>query len=196
MEVSSELFKFERGVMSHVLGTLLAWSLALIAYLTYKLWQDYISTILTAFIVSQTLHKQRAQIVGQLRWMRGSNSPSLVQSFVNAASSPAKLLHGAIFDVPSIVQLAIVQLLFVIEPFHQMIQRNPLDARDAVLDVLVSTKFAVDFVAHSTLMFLRAVVPRARPAAKRNENRKERNEIETKQICPLTHTCSVLILSL
>ena len=31
--------KFERGVACHVLGTLLAWAIALFVYLTYRLWQ-------------------------------------------------------------------------------------------------------------------------------------------------------------
>ena len=61
-----ESAKFERGVLCHVVGTLLAWSFALVAYLMFQLWHDYISTIPTAFIVSQTLHTQRAQLVSEL----------------------------------------------------------------------------------------------------------------------------------
>ena len=38
--------KFERSVMSHVIGTLVAWLIGLLVYLMYMLWQDYISTIL------------------------------------------------------------------------------------------------------------------------------------------------------
>ena len=64
--------KFDRSVMAHVVGTLLAWFIGLLVFLMYKLWQDYISTILVAFIVSQTLHAQRAYIVGLLQWLRSS----------------------------------------------------------------------------------------------------------------------------
>ena len=106
--------KFELGVMSHVSGTLLAWALAGIAYLMYLLWRDYISTILIAFIVSQTLHTQRAQLVGLVRWVRDRNTPPLFQCAVTAVARPRSLLNATLFGLPSVVQLAMLQLVFLI----------------------------------------------------------------------------------
>ena len=120
-----EVYTVERGVLCHVIGTLLAWGLGLIVYLMYRLWQDYISTILTAFIVSQTLHKQRAQLVRHIRQLRDPRMPSLLhrvlslaakpqQSLVAAVHSIPYLIRFAVYDVPALVQLALLQLVFLL----------------------------------------------------------------------------------
>ena len=120
-----EVYTVERGVLCHVIGTLLAWGLGLIVYLMYRLWQDYISTILTAFIVSQTLHKQRAQLVRHIRQLRDPRMPSLLhrvlslaakpqQSLVAAVHSIPYLIRFAVYDIPALVQLALLQLVFLL----------------------------------------------------------------------------------
>ena len=45
------IYKFERGVLCHVVGTLLAWGLAIVAYLMFQLWKDYISTIINTVVL-------------------------------------------------------------------------------------------------------------------------------------------------
>ena len=107
--------KFDRSVMAHVVGTLLAWFIGLLVFLMYKLWQDYISTILVAFIVSQTLHAQRAYIVGLLQWLRSSQSPPLVNVALGWLRKPLTLVRSAAFDVPALLQLSLLLLIFLVQ---------------------------------------------------------------------------------
>ena len=109
---SNNEVRFFNGVMAHVVGTLLAWSLGLLIWLMYRLWEDYISTILTAFIVSQTLHAHRAQLVGGLRWLRAPTSPPL-RSVVFAALHPSRLLRTC-YNVPALLQLAVLLASFLV----------------------------------------------------------------------------------
>ena len=107
-------YKFERSVMAHVIGTLLAWLIGLLLFLMWKLWQDYISTILTAFIVSQCLHSQRAQIVGLLQRLRSHAAPPLAHSLLGALRQPQSLVMSAMFDVPPLLQLSVLLLVFLV----------------------------------------------------------------------------------
>ena len=106
--------KFDRSVMAHVVGTLLAWVIGLLVFLMYKLWQDYISTILTAFIVSQTLHSHRARIVGTLQWLRSPTTPSLLHLAFAAARQPWRLLQQMLYEVPPLVQLTALLFFFLV----------------------------------------------------------------------------------
>ena len=109
--INEERFKFEAGVLSHVIGTLIAWALGLLVWLMYRLWQDYISTILMAFIVSQTLHSQRARLVATLQWLRSPSSPSIVGWLV-ASARPRELLHS-LRAMPALMQLSTLLGLFL-----------------------------------------------------------------------------------
>lgn len=104
--------KIFNGVMAHVVGTLVAWSLGLLIWLMYRLWQDYISTILTAFIVSQTLHTYRAQLVGGLKWLRSQNSPPL-RSVVLSALRPMTLMRACLHG-PAVLQLGLLLAFFLV----------------------------------------------------------------------------------
>lgn len=101
-------YKFERSVLAHVVGTLLAWFIGLLVYLMYRLWQDYISTILTAFIVSQTLHSHRAQIVGLLQWLRSTAAPPLAHVLLGGLRHPLRLARRLLSGVPPLVQLSML----------------------------------------------------------------------------------------
>lgn len=114
--------KFERGIMTHVIGTLLAWGLGLLAYMMFVLWQDYISTILTSFIVAQTLHKQQAQLVGLIRLLRHPNEQSLLQAALGVIRRPIRGLQWIVFDVPALLQLALLLVVLIVQGMHTWVR--------------------------------------------------------------------------
>jgi hypothetical protein len=113
-DTAEESTKLERALFAHVIGTLLAWLIGLLIYLMYRLWQDYISTILMSIIVSQSLHAARARIVGLLQWLRSPASPPLLHTILHSVSQPWKLLTS-LAEVPPLLQLAALLLLLLVQ---------------------------------------------------------------------------------
>ena len=105
---------FERGVEVHVYGTLFAWLIGLIAYGMYQLWHDYLSTIVSAFVLSQALHKQRKYLVELLARLRAKED-SLVYSLLGLFTRPLHLGYKVAFDVPPLMQLALLLALFYVD---------------------------------------------------------------------------------
>ena len=125
MDADEEAFhpyKFERSVWAQVVGTLTAWFIGLLVFLMYRLWQDYISTILTAVIVSQTLHSHRARFVGGLQWLRGPTSPPLLLGGIAAVRQPMELARHLVYDVPPLVQLSMLLVLFLVHNVYSWAQ--------------------------------------------------------------------------
>ena len=96
-------------VLGHVMGNLISAALLCLAYLTYRLWQDYVATILCAFLMSQALHKWRARLVSAVRALRDPESPPLLVGLSRGA-----LGFGA--SLPSLVVLsALLSVLILID---------------------------------------------------------------------------------
>ncbi|KAL1496797.1 hypothetical protein AB1Y20_014384 [Prymnesium parvum] len=106
----------EQHVLSHVLGSLIAWALGLLGYMLFLLWKDYISLIASAFLLSQALHRPRAALVDWAEGLRAPSAPRLYVRLLGAAVSPAKLLFK-LTAIPSLVQLA---LLLALELLHNV----------------------------------------------------------------------------
>ena len=111
MQTDASPFAFERGVEIHVYGTLFAWMIGLLAYLMYQLWQDYISTIVSAFVLSQTLHRQRAYLVQLVQQLRASDTP-LLYEVLGLFTRPLYCVKRLLFDLPPLMQLAMLLALF------------------------------------------------------------------------------------
>ena len=144
-------WKFERSVMAHVVGTLTAWFIGLLVFLMYRLWQDYISTILTAVIVSQTLHSHRAYIVGVLQWLRGPTSPRLLLSAICVLKQPLLLARRSVYDVPPLLQLSMLLLLFLVHNVYSwaylaFVLLGPLVALGAALALLDKRLLTTDYL--------------------------------------------------
>ena len=127
--------------------------------------QDYISTILTAFIVSQTLHSHRAQLVGGLQWLRSPNSPSLRHAVISAIR-PTELWR-ACRKVPALLQLGLLLALFLFDGVHNwalicisligpalaiLLATSLLDKKLLMFNALVSDEVLAASVVLSTLL--------------------------------------------
>jgi hypothetical protein len=106
--------EFELGVLCHVAGSLLAWGLGLLAYMMFQLWQDYISLILCAFLLSQSLHTPCTALVKLARRLRTPNGQTLLHRLRGMATSRDNL-RAKLGSVPPLITLALVLFLDIVD---------------------------------------------------------------------------------
>ena len=113
---------FENTMIGQVLGNLVTSLLLLLAYFMYLLWQDYIATILCAFLLSQALRAVSGRLLDTLDCLRDPASPPLLTSMMQLllgrhasqrnrepASRRVPLLH-----MPPLLLLAVLLLVLLL----------------------------------------------------------------------------------
>ena len=111
---------FEQGVLCHVLGSLLAWALGLLGYMLFLLWKDYISLIVSAFLLSQALHTPRAVLVEWAERLREQTGQPLYKRFFTAFTTPTGLI-SKLTSIPSLVQLSLLLVLDLLDDVTPLI---------------------------------------------------------------------------
>ena len=66
-------------VLSSTLSHLIALALALLVYLLFLLWRDYVALLLSSFLLAQALHRLRARLVTRIRALRDPTQPPLLR---------------------------------------------------------------------------------------------------------------------
>ena len=88
-------------VLSSTLSHLIALALALLVYLLFLLWRDYVALLLSSFLLAQALHRLRARLVTRIRALRDPTQPPLLR---NAARMSYRDLTFS--KIPSLLPLA------------------------------------------------------------------------------------------
>ena len=103
-------------VLSHTLANLISTALILLAYLTFLLWRDYVSTILCAFIVSQALHKLSNRLKNALKRLKKNAKKNHKQAHTQNQHTITHIWR-LLKDAPPLLTFGLLQIFLLLHEY-------------------------------------------------------------------------------